>query len=104
MLRGAVADFLSGASAAAVSGRFHNTLAKAAGALVRLAVERAGALPVVLTGGCFQNALLSERVLSQIEQADGLPVFLQRRVPPGDGGLALGQAVVAAALASSGGL
>jgi hydrogenase maturation protein HypF len=66
---------------------------------VRLAVERAGNLPVVLTGGCFQNALLAERVLSQVEQADGLRVFLQRRVPPGDGGLALGQAVVAAALA-----
>jgi hydrogenase maturation protein HypF len=106
MLRGAVDDFLSGASAAAVSGRFHNTLAKAAGALVRLAVQRAGALPVVLTGGCFQNALLAERVLSQVEQSGGTRVFLHRRVPPGDGGLALGQAVVAGALArtESGGL
>lgn len=104
MLRGAVSDFLSGVSAGAISGRFHNTLAKAAGALVRLAVERAGNLPVVLTGGCFQNALLAERVVSQVEQADGLRVYLHRRVPPGDGGLALGQAVVAGALSRSGGL
>jgi hydrogenase maturation protein HypF len=100
-LRAAVADFLSGASAGAISGRFHNTVAKGAGALVRRAVERSGRLPVVLTGGCFQNALLTERVLGELQD---LRVFLHRRVPPGDGGLALGQAAVAGALARSGGL
>ncbi len=99
-LRAAVADFLSGASAGAISGRFHNTVAKGAGALVRLAVERSGCTPVVLTGGCFQNALLAERALGELQD---LPVFLHRRVPPGDGGLALGQAAVAGALARSGG-
>jgi hydrogenase maturation protein HypF len=79
-----------------ISARFHNTLARATGALVRRAVERTGDLPVVLTGGCFQNALLAEATAAELE---GLSVFLHRRVPPGDGGLALGQAVVAAALA-----
>ncbi len=100
-LRAAVADFLSGASAGTISGRFHNALAKGTGTLVRRAVERSGRLPVVLTGGCFQNALLTERVLGELQD---LPVFLHRRVPPGDGGLALGQAAVAGALAGSGGL
>ena len=74
-------------------------VAEATAALVRAVSSDAGRLPVVLTGGCFQNALLAERVVSEVEQADGLRVFLHRRVPPGDGGLALGQAVVAGALA-----
>ncbi len=99
-LRAAVEDFLAGIPPAVISGRFHNTLARATGALVRRAVERAGDLPVVLTGGCFQNALLAERVVGELE---GLRVFLHRRVPPGDGGLSLGQAVAAAAVARSGG-
>ncbi len=101
-LRAAVDDFLSGASPGTISGRFHNTLAKGTGALVKRAVESTGDLPVVLTGGCFQNALLAERILGELA---GLRVLLHRRVPPGDGGLALGQAVVAAALArESGGI
>ena len=99
-LRAAVEDLLGGASAAAISGRFHRTLAQGAGALVRRTAEQAGDLPVVLTGGCFQNALLAERLL---EELDGRRVFLHRRVPPGDGGLALGQAVVAAASAGESG-
>lgn len=100
-LRAATADFLSGVSAGSISGRFHNTLADATGALVSLVAEQSGDLPVVLTGGCFQNALLAERVL---ENLPARRVLLHRRVPPGDGGLALGQAVVANALARSGGL
>ncbi len=43
-------------------GRFHNTLADVAVAINRSAAQRLGHLPVVLTGGCFQNALLAERV------------------------------------------
>ena len=52
-------------------------------------------------GRLFQNALLTERVLGELQD---FRVFLHRRVPPGDGGLALGQAAVAGALAGSGGL
>ena len=99
-LRAAVGDFLSGASASVISARFHNTVARATGAMVRRCLDSTGALPVVLTGGCFQNALLAERVVDSLE---GLPVFLHRRVPPGDGGLALGQAVVANAVIGHGG-
>ncbi len=103
-LRGAVEHHFSGALPGAISGRFHNTVAKATAALVERAFERAGRLPVVLTGGCFQNALLTERIVEQVERIAGARVFLHRRVPPGDGGLALGQAVVAGALTGSGGL
>ena len=99
-VRAAVEDYVAGAGAGAISSRFHNTLARAAGAIVRQAIERVGDLPVVLTGGCFQNALLAERILEELGPRN---VFVHRRVPPGDGGLALGQAVVAAARARSGG-
>ena len=54
----------------------------------------AGPRPVVLSGGCFANARLVTEVLHGLE---GVEVHLPRRVPPGDGGLALGQAVIAAA-------
>jgi hydrogenase maturation protein HypF len=57
-------------------------------------------LPVVLTGGCFQNDLLTRRTIEQLVPAS---VFLHGRVPPGDGGLALGQAFVASAIVSRGG-
>ncbi|HET7452177.1 MAG TPA: carbamoyltransferase HypF [Thermoanaerobaculia bacterium] len=98
-VRAAVGDFLTGASPAAISGRFHETVAAATAVLVGRAVEIAGKLPVVLTGGCFQNALLAERVLDHVGRL-GLRPLLHRAVPPGDGGLALGQAVVAASHAT----
>jgi len=97
-VREAVAQFLQGTGPATISGRFHRTIAAAAAALVGGAAERKGVLPVVATGGCFQNALLAESVVEAIGRR-GFSVSLQRRVPPGDGGLALGQAVVAAAVA-----
>ena len=56
-----------------------------------------GALPVVLTGGCFQNAFLAERIATEL--SGSFKVYLHGQVPPGDGGLALGQALVADAVA-----
>jgi len=94
MVREAVTDLTSGVGASTVSARFHNTLADAAVAVVSEAAERHGRLPVVLTGGCFQNARLAETVSGRLAGAH--PVKLHREVPPGDGGLALGQALVAA--------
>jgi hydrogenase maturation protein HypF len=92
-VREAVADLIAGVPAPVVSARFHNTLAEAAAGAVNEAAERHGRLPVVLTGGCFQNARLAAGVLCRLEGAHR--VELHREVPPGDGGLALGQALVA---------
>ena len=97
MTRALCADLLAGAGAGAVAARFHNTIACATRDFVRAAAKRVGHLPVVLTGGCFQNALLAERTLEAL--LDEEHVFLHHRVPPGDGGIALGQACVAAAVA-----
>jgi hydrogenase maturation protein HypF len=82
-----------------MSARVHDTLAAATGALVRHALRESGPLPVVLTGGCFQNDLLARRV---VEALAGESVYLHGNVPPGDGGLALGQAFVASATVSKG--
>jgi hydrogenase maturation protein HypF len=95
-----VADLRAGTGAGAISARFHAALAAGGAALVRQAAERAAALPVVLTGGCFQNAFLSERITKEL--SGSFKVYLHGHVPPGDGGLALGQALVADAVARGG--
>ncbi|HMA18251.1 MAG TPA: Sua5/YciO/YrdC/YwlC family protein, partial [Thermoanaerobaculia bacterium] len=100
-VRAAVDDFLGGLGPAAISARFHETLARGTGALVRHVAEKTGPLPIVLTGGCFQNDLFARRV---VEDLNGMSVFLHANVPPGDGGLALGQALVASAAVSRGGV
>ena len=52
-------------------------------------------MPVVLSGGCFQNRLLTELTVARL-QADGVKVYWHQRVPPNDGGISLGQVVAAA--------
>jgi len=99
-IRAIVADTLEGRTPASISARFHNTLAAATADLVRTAIEGHGRLPVVLSGGCFQNARLAEGVVREL--GPDVRVVLHESVPPGDGGLALGQAVVANALVQSG--
>jgi hydrogenase maturation protein HypF len=87
---------IAGAAPASISARFHNTLARATAELVQRAARFTGHLPVVLTGGCFQNARLAEGVATALST---FPVYLHHEVPPGDGGIALGQALVADAVA-----
>ena len=96
MVRQIVRDFSSGASASVISARFHNTIAAATGTMVRAVAREYGALPVVLTGGCFQNDRLAERAVRELRHE--FNVYLHERVPPGDGGVSLGQAVVAGAM------
>jgi len=91
MVRAAVEDHLRGASPATISARFHNTLAAATAEIALAARAAYGDLPIVLSGGCFQNARLAESVIEAI----GTNVFMNRCVPPGDGGIALGQAFIA---------
>ena len=100
MVREIVGDLLAGRPAGEISAAFHNTLAVATAALVHTAATRHGHLPVVLTGGCFQNDRLAEQV--QAELSGRFDVLLHGEVPPGDGGLALGQAVVADAVSRPG--
>jgi hydrogenase maturation protein HypF len=73
---------------------FHEALARGAADQVREACPHGRSLPVALSGGVFQNRLLAERVREALER-DGWTVIEHRQVPPNDGGIALGQAVVA---------
>ncbi len=95
MLRAIADDLRRGIPVATISARFHNTLAQLAVEWCKGLGESPGKpRDVVLCGGCFQNALLARRVWEQLDQA-GFRVHLPREVPPGDGGIALGQAWVA---------
>jgi hydrogenase maturation protein HypF len=96
-VRQAVAEYVGGEPAAAISAAFHHTIAAATAAVVRRAIAKAGPLPIVASGGCFQNALLAESVCTAL--APEHEVLLHAAIPPGDGGIALGQAVVADAIA-----
>jgi hydrogenase maturation protein HypF len=95
--RALVGDVLAGSPAALVAARFHASLVAAGAELVRAAVRSLGRLPIVLTGGCFQNARLAEGILREL--SGSFEVYPHGRVPPGDGGIALGQALVADATA-----
>ena len=75
-----------GVPRAAVASRFYQGLAEAAA----MVAKHVGVPDVALTGGCFQSPLLIAR-LSETLTAAGLRVHLPHKVPPGDGGLALGQ-------------
>jgi len=94
LLRAILAERAAGTAIATISARFHATLA----AMIVAVAKRAGLPRVVLSGGCFQNRQLVERAVAGLEAA-GFAAYTHQRVPPNDGGLALGQAVVASALA-----
>jgi hydrogenase maturation protein HypF len=96
LVRAVVEDLMARRPVSMISAKFHNTFAAAVAEVVRWVLRTRGDLPVVLTGGCFQNALLAERILEAL--AGEARVFLHQEVPPGDGGLALGQAMVADAI------
>jgi len=90
LIQAVLEDRARGVPVGRISARFHNALANLAVAVA----QRAGVASVVLTGGCFQNRLLAERTQQQLEAA-GFDVYAHRQVPPGDGGIALGQLHIA---------
>ncbi|WP_327592962.1 carbamoyltransferase HypF [Streptomyces chartreusis] len=89
-----VRDLREGRTAATVAARFHRGVAGLVHALCLRARERHGLDTVALTGGVFANTLLSSACAAALRE-DGFTVLRHRLVPPGDGGLALGQLMVA---------
>lgn len=94
VLAAAVHDVLAGVPASVVSARFHRAVAIAVRDVARLVREHTGVTTVGLTGGVFQNATLT-RDSARLLHDDRFDVLVHRRVPANDGGLALGQAVIA---------
>jgi hydrogenase maturation protein HypF len=86
MIRAILDERVLGSTTSRVARRFHDTLADIIVSAAGLAREPI----VVLTGGCFQNVYLLERTVTRLRQAD-FRVYWPERIPPNDGGIALGQ-------------
>jgi hydrogenase maturation protein HypF len=90
----AAQDMLSGTAQSCIAARFHNSIGRL---IVRALLEfsqRTGLVTVGLTGGCFQNKLLTERTV-ELLRGTNLHVLLHASIPPNDGGIATGQAMSA---------
>jgi len=96
IVRAVVGDVEKGISVAEISARFHATLIRLFADLCVAIRSDSGLNRVALSGGVFQNALLSGG-LEQSLAAAGFQVYSHRQVPANDGGISLGQAVIAAA-------
>ena len=96
LVRAAAEDLLAGVPRQIISARFHQGVAAMIGEACGLLRERSGLGTVALSGGVFQNLLLLGTVVDLLEGL-GFRVLTHSRVPPNDGGISLGQAVVAAA-------
>lgn len=83
-----ISDVRAGVPAGKIAAKFHNTLVEMIVAVAR----RVGEERVVLTGGCFQNKYLAERAVQRLRE-EGFRPYWHQRVPPNDGGIALGQIV-----------
>jgi len=91
LLAALIAERIGGAAPEPLAAAFHDALAEAI-------VDIAGAIGlrrIVLTGGCFQNARLTERAVDRL-RASGFDPYWHRRIPANDGGLAVGQIAFAA--------
>jgi len=77
---------------------FHETIVTSCTEAAGIARERSGISTVALSGGCFQNRILCERLPAALE-TEGFEVLVNRLVPPNDGGVSLGQAYIAGTIA-----
>ena len=96
IIRHVLQDMATAVEASRVAYRFHRTIARALVEMAERVREETGLSRVVLSGGCFQNRLLLEELIALLQE-NGFTVYTHRHVPPNDGGLSLGQALIAAA-------
>jgi hydrogenase maturation protein HypF len=96
IIKGVVHDMETGVDPSRISGRFHLTLVRLFSELCEDIRAETGLNRVALSGGVFQNRLLLEGLIRALEKSD-FEVFSHKLVPTNDGGISLGQAVVAAA-------
>jgi hydrogenase maturation protein HypF len=97
VIRDIVADLVRRVPSTAIAAKFHNAVASLIFKVARRIRAERGLRRVALSGGVFQNRLLLKRTTRLLEAA-GFEVFTHSRVPPNDGGIALGQAVVGDAM------
>jgi len=98
LIQGIVNDLLNGVDHTIISAKFHNTLSEIIAEVCKKIKIDTGIDKVVLSGGCFQNIFLLDRTLNKLNPE--FKVFIHKNVPTNDGGISLGQAVIAANLFS----
>lgn len=96
LIQGIVNDLLNGVDHTIISAKFHNTLAEIIAEVCKKIKIDTEIDKVVLSGGCFQNTLLLDRTLDKLNTE--FKIFIHKDVPTNDGGISLGQAVIAAHL------
>ncbi|MBA7619420.1 Carbamoyltransferase HypF [subsurface metagenome] len=89
-----IRDLQGDTSQARIAARFHDTVAQMISQMCKIISDKTGITQVVLSGGVFQNRLLLRKTVSLLE-ADGFEVFTHRQVPTNDGGISVGQVVIA---------
>ena len=94
IIMGATDDLKKKLPSSLISAKFHHTMARIVGEVCGSIRRESGLDKVVLSGGVFQNMFLLESVF-RLLRAAGFKVFTHHKVPPNDGGISLGQAVVA---------
>jgi hydrogenase maturation protein HypF len=97
IIRGIAADVHKRVPVSTISARFHKTLICLFTEICEVIRTRRGLNRVVLSGGCFQNATLLAGLIQALEKRN-FQVFSHQQVSSNDGGIALGQAMVAAAV------
>jgi len=90
LIEGIVADAAKGVPLPEISRGFHDALVEGIVSVARAVGEKS----IVLSGGCFQNRYLTEKACERLT-AEGFRVYVHQRVPPNDGGIALGQVYAA---------
>jgi hydrogenase maturation protein HypF len=94
LLSAIIEDLYQDISRGRISVKFHNTVARMINEMCHLIADETGISQVALSGGVFQNRLLLGKAVSLLESS-GFQVFTHRQVPCNDGGISLGQAVIA---------
>jgi hydrogenase maturation protein HypF len=96
LIRGVVVDLRRGVEREVIAARFHNTVAAIVAGTSAIIRESTGVDKVALSGGVFQNVYLLGRTIDALAER-GFQTYVNHLVPTNDGGIALGQAVVASA-------
>ncbi len=96
-IRGIVSDLRQNFQTSFISKKFHNTVAAAFTDAALYAVKKTGVKRAVLSGGVFNNSMILNGICANLEK-NGIAVYTHTKVPAGDGGISLGQAVIAGSM------
>jgi hydrogenase maturation protein HypF len=94
LLEGIILDLKSNLPSSYISARFHVTVASMISRMCEILRRKTGISKVALSGGVFQNRLLLQKTVFSLEE-EGFTVFSSGQIPAGDGGISVGQAVIA---------